>query len=126
MATFDDVVRLTADLPMVSVGTFYGTPGVKVNGKGFSRMWGEREHTRDGVDDTEVLVLFAPAGGKEMVLEQHEGVCFSTPHYDGHDAYVVRMADIALDDLADLLEESYRVKAPAAALKELDGDASEA
>ena len=38
MATFDDVVRLCVDLPEVTVPTSYGTPALKVRGKGFRRL----------------------------------------------------------------------------------------
>jgi hypothetical protein len=121
VASFDDVVRLTAGLPLVEMGTSYGTPSVKVKGKSFCRMWSDREYARDGVADTEVLVLFCELEEKEMLFESTTGVCFETPHYHGHGAYLVRMADVDLDELRDLLEDSYRLKAPATALKELDG-----
>jgi len=38
MATFDDVVRLCADLPGVTVSTSYGTPALKLCGNGFCRL----------------------------------------------------------------------------------------
>ena len=59
MVTFDDVRRLGLRLPEVTESTWYGTPGLKVRNKGFCRLWGEREHRRDQVHDTEVLVVFS-------------------------------------------------------------------
>ena len=38
MASFDDVVRLCANLPSVTVSTSYGTPALKVKGKSFCRL----------------------------------------------------------------------------------------
>ena len=120
--TYDDVVALTADLPMVETRQWYGTPGVGVKGKGFCRMWSAREYRRDGVDpaDTEVLVVMGELESKEMILESSGGACFETPHYEGHGAFLVRLADIDPDELRDLLEDAYRTKAPVRAIKELD------
>jgi hypothetical protein len=111
--TFADVIRLTAHLPEVTEGSSYGTPALKVRGTGFCRMWGEREHRRDGVDDSEVLVVFCELEWKDALIANSDGVLFSTPHYDGYPAMLVRLADVDADDLADHLEESYLLKAPA-------------
>lgn len=118
--TFDDCVRLTADLPQVAVSTSYGTPSLKVKGKSFCRMWSEREHDRDDVHDTEVLVVFCEAEEKDALLDAHAGVFFETPHYQGHGAHLIRLADVAEDVLADALEHSYGLKAPKRLLESLD------
>lgn len=120
MATFDDATRLAADWPDVSVGTWYGTPGLHVRGKGFCRLWSEREHRRDDVHDTEVLVVMCDVDEKRALIESSAGVLFSTPHYDGQGGMLVRLADVELDDLADYLEDSYRLKAPATLVRRLD------
>ncbi len=120
MADFEDVRRLGAELPEVTGGTFYGTEALKVRGKGFCRMWSEREYNRDGVHDTEVLVVFCEPEAKEALLDNHPDVLFSTPHYEGYGAMLIRLAGVALDDLAEWLEESYRRRAPAVLLRRLD------
>ena len=120
MATFDDVRRLGMRLPEVTEGTFYGTPALKVTGKGFCRMWSEREYNRDGVHDTEVLVVFCEPEAKEALLESYPDVLFSTPHYEGYGAMLIRLADVEPDDLAEWLEDSYRRRAPDALLRRLD------
>ncbi|WP_419865131.1 MmcQ/YjbR family DNA-binding protein [Candidatus Poriferisodalis sp.] len=122
MATFEDVRRLGMELPDVVESTSYGTPALKVRKKGFCRMWGEREHRRDQVFDTEVLVLFCDLEMKAVLLENHPEVLFTVPHYDGYGSVLVRLADVDLDDLAEWLEESYRTKAPPTLLRQLDGD----
>jgi hypothetical protein len=76
-------------------------------------MWGEREHRRDGVDDSEVLVVFCQLEWKDALIAESDGALFSTPHYDGYPAMLVRLTDVDTDDLADHLEESYLLKAPA-------------
>ena len=124
MATFDDVRRLGMRLPEVTESTFYGTPALKVRGKGFCRMWSEREHNRDDVHDTEVLVVFCEPEMKDVLLENHPGVLFSTPHYEGYGAMLIRLADVELDDLAEWLEDSYRRRAPATLIRQLDPETS--
>jgi hypothetical protein len=121
VATFDDVRRLAGELPEATETTSYGTPAMAVRRKSFCRMWGEREHHRDGVTDSEVLVVFCDRDAKEALIEGSGGVLFSTPHYEGSGAMLVRLADVGLDDLADLLEDSYRVRAPATLVRTLDG-----
>lgn len=120
MATFDDVRQLGMRLPEVTEGTFYGTAALKVRGKGFCRMWSEREYNRDSVHDTEVLVVFCEPEAKEALLESHPGVLFSTPHYEGYGAMLIRLGEVKLDDLAEWLEDSYRRRAPDALLRRLD------
>ena len=120
MVTFDDVRRLGLRLPEVTESTWYGTPGLKVRNKGFCRLWGEREHRRDRVHDTEVLVLFCELEMKPVLLENHPDMLFTVPHYDGYGAVLVRLADADIDDLDDWLEDSYRRVAPATLIRLLD------
>ena len=44
---------------------------------------------------------------------------FTTPHYDGYGAVLVRLADVTHDDLAGYLEDSYLLKAPVSLRKQL-------
>lgn len=125
MATFDDVVRLGLTLPEVAVSTSYGTPALKVRTKSFCRMWSEREHDRDRVHDTEVLVVFCDVDEKRALLDEYPQTLFTTPHYEGYGAMLIRLVDVDRDDLADWLEESYRLKAPATLVRRLDELASE-
>lgn len=119
MATFEDVRRLGSELPEVTESVSYGTPALKVRSKSFCRMWSRREHDRDDVHDTEVLVVFCDLDAKPMLLDAHEAL-FSTPHYEGYGAMLVRLGDVDLDDLADWLEDSYRLKAPKTLVRRLD------
>ena len=113
MTSFEDVKSLVAHLPEVTESTSYGTPSLKVRGKSFCRMWGEREYDRYEVHDTEVLVVFCELDEKPHLIAASEGSLFTTPHYDGHGAVLVRLAEVEWDDLAGYLEESYLLKAPA-------------
>lgn len=122
MATFADVVRLGTHLPEVTESTSYGTAALKVRKKLLCRMWGEREHRRDGVHDTEVLVVFCELEMKPILLENHPDVLFTVSHYDGYGAVLVRLAEVDLDDLGDWLEDSYRCRAPVTLVRQLDAE----
>ena len=122
MATFDDVRRLGMALPEMDESTSYGTPALKVRKKLVCRMWSEREYNRDSVHDTEVLVVFCELDMKQVLLDNHPDGLFTVPHYDGYGAVLVRLADVDLDDLADWIEDSYRLKAPPTLLRQLDTD----
>ena len=119
---FAAVVEAASQLPEVEESTSYGTPALKVRGKSFCRMWSEREHDRDDVHDTAVLVVFCDLDEKDALIQSGDGVLFSTPHYDGYGALLIRLDDVGADDLVDLLEDSYRLKAPKTLVRRLDGD----
>ena len=116
------VKRAASTLPEVEESTSYGTPSLKVRKKSFCRMWSDREHDRDGVHDTEVLVVFCDLDEKEPLIEASAGVLFSTPHYEGYGAMLVRLADVDEDELADYLFDSYRLKAPTTLVRQLEAD----
>ncbi len=120
MASFEDVVAITADWPGLTVDSWYGTAGLKVGGKGFCRMWSQREHDRDGVHDSEVLVVMCDLDEKQSLIDSSNGVLFSTPHYEGHGGALVRLADVDHDALAGYLEDAYRIKASARLIKAFD------
>lgn len=122
MANFDDVTRIGLELPEVAVDTWFNTPSLRVRKKSFCRMWSEREYRRDGVDveDGEVLVVMCDLEEKPALLASFRDVLFETPHYEGHGAMLVRLATVDEPDLADFLEDSYRLKAPKTLIRILD------
>lgn len=82
------------------------------------------EHDRDGVHDTEVLVVYCDLEEKELLLDNAGVVLFSTSHYAGYPAMLVRPADVDLGLLDEVLEDSYRAKAPKRLLRLVDGDST--
>lgn len=121
MATFDDVRRLGQRLPEVQEAPSYrGMPALKVRGKPFCRLWSDTEHERDGVHDSEVLVVFCDIEEKDALIDTSGGALFTTAHYDGYGAVLVRLADIDLNLLAELLEDSYRGRAPKRLIRQLE------
>src|ERR1700677_812568 len=112
MATFDDVVRTSSQWPEVSVSTSYATPALKVRGKAFCRLWGERDRSKSDIDEVEVLVVFCELDEKEFLLGESDGSIFTAPHYDGYGAVLVRLETIDNELLGSLVLESYLLKAP--------------
>jgi hypothetical protein len=104
MATWQDVVAIGSRLPDVQEATWYGTPSLKVAGKGFARLRSEAEGG---------LVLMCELDEKEALLASGDPTFYTTPHYDGYGSILVDLERIDLEQLGELIEESWRIKAPA-------------
>ena len=114
MATEEDLRRIALALPETAEGrSYHGSPSWTVNGRPFLRLRTEAEGA---------LVVFVPdLGEKQALLEGDPEVYFTTPHYDGYPAVLVRLPAVGLDELRELVTESWRLKAPVRARKLLDG-----
>src|SRR3954469_14549614 len=51
-------------------------------------------------------------GAKEALLANDEGVFFTTPHFDGYPAILVRRDAIAVDELDEVVVEAWLARAP--------------
>ena len=103
MTTWEDVVRLASGLPEVEVSTWYRTPALKVAGKGFARLRTEAEGG---------LVVLCGHDEKAALLDSGDAAFFTTPHYDGHGMIIVDLDRVDVDQLRELLEEAWRLRAP--------------
>jgi len=103
MTTWEDVVRLASELPEVEASTWYRTPALKVAGKGFARLRTEAEGG---------LVVMCGLDEKAALLDSGDAAFFTTPHYDGHGSIIVDLDRVDVDQLRELLEEAWRLKAP--------------
>jgi len=115
MPTWDDVVALGTALPEVEESTWYRTPSLKVACRGFARLRSEAEGG---------LVLMCGLGEKEAILASNDPAYYTTSHYDGYGAILVDLERVDPDQLAELIEESWRLKAPAKLRKAFDADRS--
>lgn len=117
MATWDDVARLALALPETSERVSRDNRQWVVKDKLF--VW-ERPLRRS---DLEALGPSAPDGpilgarvehlvAKEAVLTDDPDVFFTTPHFDGYPAVLVRLERIGLDDLEEIVTEAWLVRAP--------------
>ncbi len=111
MVTWEDVVAMARALPEVEEATWFNTPSLKVRGKGFARLRSEAEGG---------LVLMCDLDEKEALLASGDPAFYTTPHYDGYGAILVDLDRVDADQLHELLEESWRRKAPAKLRKAFD------
>jgi hypothetical protein len=120
MATLDDLNELALALPETeNVPHRDGRLDYQVRGKTFVR---HREERKDAVDATtgerltDVLMFgTADLETKAMLLESQPDVYFTTDHFDGWPAVLVRipnLAKLSRDDLDDVVVESWLASAP--------------
>jgi hypothetical protein len=115
MSTEEDVRELALALPATTEKPSYGTPGFRVRDRLFARIWVGEE---DGV----LVVWTGGLDEKEGLLAAEPDKLFSTAHYDGHPHVLVRLAAVDRDELAELIEDAWRARAPARLIAERDAD----
>jgi hypothetical protein len=117
MATWDDVRRIALALPETSEAVSWEHAHWRVKDKGF--VW-ERPLRRS---DLEALGDAAPDGpilgarvehlvAKEALLADDPAVFFTTPHFDGYPAVLVRLDEISMQDLEEVIVEAWLCRAP--------------
>jgi hypothetical protein len=115
MADEEDVRRIAASLPETTCEVSDGGQlVVSFRGKGLAWTWNERvEPKRPRVPNREVLaVRVSGAHEKDELLASDPDVYFTEPHYDGYPAVLVRLAAIGTDELAELITDAWRLRAP--------------
>ncbi len=117
MATWDDVRDVALALPEVSEEPSRGTAGWRVRDKGF--VWerplrrADREALGDAAPDGPILgARVADVGVKEALIADDPDVYFTTPHFDGYPAVLVRLERIEQAELAELVTEAWLARAP--------------
>jgi hypothetical protein len=117
MATWDDVHRIALELPETSEAISRDMRQWRVKDKHF--VW-ERPLRRA---DREALGDDAPEGpilgarvehlvAKEALLADDPSVFFTTPHFDGYPAVLVRLERIGPEDLREVIVEAWLARAP--------------
>jgi hypothetical protein len=108
MVTEDDVRELALALPEVTEKPSYGTPGWRVADRLFAR-----------VREAGVLLLWREnEDEKRFLIAAEPEKFFTVPHYDGHASVLLRLAAVDRAELAELLEASWRLRAPARLARE--------
>ena len=59
------------------------------------------------------MVWRPQVGEKEGLIATEPDKFFQIPHYEGHPAVLVRLEAIGVEDLQELLAESWALRAPA-------------
>jgi hypothetical protein len=119
MTTMADLDELALSLPQTTKEVSDdGRPTYRVHGKLFCR---HRSRRRDAVDpstgerlDDVLMFRVADLGVKELLLSDDRGVFFTTPHFDGYPAVLIRIPDLARikrDELEDMVVEAWLTRA---------------
>ncbi|MGZ4316727.1 MAG: MmcQ/YjbR family DNA-binding protein [Gaiellaceae bacterium] len=119
MATMADLDKLALAMPQTTKElSDDGRPTYLVHGKFFSF---HRSPRRDAIDpDTgerldDVLVFrVADVGVKELMLADDRGLFFTTPHWNGYSAVLIRIPDLARldrDELEDAVVDAWLTRA---------------
>jgi len=117
MATWDDVRRIALALPHTSEGSRHGTTTWLVKDKGF--VW-ERPLRKsdllalgDRAPDGPILGAHVDHEGiKHALIAGDPQVFFTTPHFDGYPAVLVRLERIGQAELEELVVDAWLARAP--------------
>ncbi|MET0852532.1 MAG: MmcQ/YjbR family DNA-binding protein [Candidatus Rokuibacteriota bacterium] len=104
MPTWDDVVEIGQRFPDVEVGTSFGTPAMKVRNKGMI--------CRLRTNPDALVMRVIDLADREALLKGRPDVYFSTPHYDGYPYVLIRLDVVDRVELAELIEDAWRLRAP--------------
>ena len=107
---WDTVRDLARGLPGSEESTSYGTPAFKVGGKLFVRLH----------EAGDTIVVRIEQAERAMRLRADPKAFFITDHYTPYPWMLVRLSAVRRDDLGDLLEESWRLRAPKRLLAEYE------
>ncbi len=113
-----DLDELAGALPEVERSTSYGDmPAFKVKGKTFVIYRGPRKDALDenGERLPDVIMLAVPGPEEKAALLASGAPWFTTPHFDGYNAVLVREAhlgQLTRAELAEVVEDAWLAKAP--------------
>jgi hypothetical protein len=120
VADADDVRRLALALPHVVEIDSDGFD-FRVADKGFVWSYPERLPGKPRVIRTDVAVLFVgDEAEKQALLLGEPDIFFTTPGYDGLPLVMLRLAEVDVDRLRELVVDAWRMRAPDALVGDLD------
>jgi hypothetical protein len=117
VADWDDVQRIAMALPETTERPSHGNAFWRVKDKGF--VW-ERplratdlKALGDAAPTGPILgVRVEHLGAKEAMIADDPDVYFTIPHFDGYPAVLVRLERISVDELEELITETWLARAP--------------
>jgi hypothetical protein len=118
------VRRIAMSLPEAEDGSGSDSLHFSVRGKQFAWSYLERvEEKRPRIPRLDVLAVRCAAADKEGLLASDPEKFFTTDHYRGFPAVLVRLAKVDATELRELLTDAWRCQAPRKLVKELDARA---
>ncbi len=123
VAEWNDVRRIALALPETSERPAYGNTAWRVRDKLF--VW-ERPLRLKEISDLAkrtpsgpiLAVRVEDLGVKEALLQDDPETFFTTPHFDGYPAVLIRLDRISLEELNELIVEAWLCRAPKRLAKE--------
>jgi hypothetical protein len=119
VACWDDVARIVGELPETAEPT---PRNWRVRKKLIA--WerplrkADYEALGDAAPEGEILGARVPDEGvKFALIADDPAVYFTTPHFDGYPAVLVRLAEIRLPELEELITEAWLAQAPKTLVK---------
>jgi hypothetical protein len=119
VTTMADLDELALSMPQTTKAVSDdGRPSYRVHGKLFCCQRGRRPdavdpQTGERLDDV-LMFRVADLDVKELLLADDRGVFFTTPHFDGYPAVLMRIPDLARidrDELLELVAEAWLTRA---------------
>jgi hypothetical protein len=127
-AKLSDLAEIALSLPEVEEGTSWGNPAYEVRGKSFLHF---REPRPDAVDPetgermTDVIMFTVPDQVDKDALVEGDGPWFTTPHFNGYNAVLLRQRDlgrVSRAELAEVITDAWAAKAPKRLVQEFFGE----
>src|SRR5689334_13778874 len=98
---FERAQKLGLHLPGVEVGTSWGTPSLKVDGKMFACI---PSHKSAEPDSLAVRLSFLD---RDLRLRSEPDAYYLKPHYEGYPCVLVRVKRLTDEALKEVLETGY-------------------
>jgi hypothetical protein len=129
VATWDDVASIVGELPLVGERSPHQwRVGKKLIAWERPLRTSDREAlTALGIEPPEGDILgvrLADEGVKFALIADEPGVFFTTPHFDGYPAVLVRLTEIDELGLRELITEAWLTQAPKRLVQEFLGEAT--
>lgn len=128
-AKLSDLAEIALSLPEAEEGKSWGNPAYTVRKKSFLHF---REPRPDAVDPETgermqdvIMFVVADQSDKEALVEG-DGPWFTTPHFDGYNAVLLRQRDLGRltrAELAEVITDAWAAKAPKRLVESYFGEA---
>jgi hypothetical protein len=120
MADADDVRRLALAFPDVAEIESEGFD-FRVADKGFVWSYPERMPGKPRVIRSDIAVLYVgDEAEKQALLLGEPDIFFTTPAYDGLPLVMLRLAQVDIKRLRELVSDAWRMRAPEALVRAFD------
>jgi hypothetical protein len=113
MATWDDVTRIAGSLPEVENRGRDWRIRSKLLAWERPLRTADHEALGDAAPHGDILAVWlAGLDAKEALLADDPDVYFTTPHFDGYKAILIRLERVPVDELEELIVEAWLDRAP--------------